>query len=130
MREPIKPYFIPWSHFSNIPQNIKEFGRWIKSFFLRGMYGWAPCDTWSFDTYLAKVMSEGLAYLSTNSRGYPSDYTENEWSEKLSYWSTILYKYQKLNDDEDPSLGHEFEVTKETVSVIKELADNWTKLWD
>ena len=74
-------------------------------------------------------MSEGLAYLSTNSSGYPSDYTENEWSEKLAYWSAVLYKYQK-QDNLNLTIEEESDSDGETVEVIKELADNWTKIWD
>jgi len=47
--------------------------RKIKSFFQRGYRGWADEDTWDFDLYLAKVMSQGLKHLKKHHHGCPSD---------------------------------------------------------
>jgi hypothetical protein len=35
----------------------------IKSFYLRGKYGFSPKDTWDFDNYLATVISQGLKHF-------------------------------------------------------------------
>jgi len=45
-----------WNFISDIPLRVK-------TFIQRGMRGWSDSDTWSFDFYLAKVISEGIEHL-------------------------------------------------------------------
>ena len=47
--------------------------RKIKSFFQRGFRGWADEDTWGFDLYLAKIISQGLKHLKKCQLGCPKD---------------------------------------------------------
>lgn len=53
-------------HAREIPWHIRR----VKYFFVRGWKGWAPMDTWSFDSYLSRVISEGLKHMAENSNGY------------------------------------------------------------
>jgi len=48
----------------------------IKSFFQRGWKGWANEDTWAFDGYLAKVISEGCKHLKIYQQGIPGEIYE------------------------------------------------------
>lgn len=63
---------------------IREFPRRVKWFIQRGRRGWADCDVWNFDTYLARVIGEGAAKLRDISHGHPGELNEFEWSEILS----------------------------------------------
>jgi len=48
-----------WNYVSSIPLEVK-------SFIQRGIRGWSDSDTWNFDYYLAKVISEGVEHLRDN----------------------------------------------------------------
>jgi len=37
--------------------------RKIKWFIQRGKRGWADCDAWDFNTYVAGIIKEGTEYL-------------------------------------------------------------------
>ena len=52
-------YHYFWNYVSGIPG-------YVRRFIQRGRRGWAKCDAWSFDCYLAKVISEGIEYLVTH----------------------------------------------------------------
>ena len=74
---------------------------YIVSFFQRGFRGYADSDTWDFDLYLAKVISQGVKHLKKFEQGCPNDIynkykdrtdlTQKE-KDKLSMkeWHTIL----------------------------------------
>jgi len=55
----------------------------IKWFIQRGKRGWADCDTWNFDTYIAGVIRGGTEYLLKHGHGYPSALTDEKWREIL-----------------------------------------------
>ena len=42
----------------------------------RAYYGWGKADTWDFDIYLAKIISEGITYLKKDKSGIPCDLAE------------------------------------------------------
>lgn len=84
--------------------------RWIrdiKSFIHRGRYGWAPEDTWSLDSYLARVMGSTLLHLGKYSHGYPGNYgnvrdsfddegiaeASKKWSADLERWGQAFRDY-------------------------------------
>ena len=50
--------------------NPKAWYRSIKWFIQRGRRGWADCDAWGFDTYLARVIAEGVERLILVKHGY------------------------------------------------------------
>jgi len=73
----------------------------IKSFIQRGFRGWSNEDTWDFDIYLAKVITEGIKHLKKVHHGCPSDiYEKYRINNKLTQkqkdklakkeWKTIL----------------------------------------
>lgn len=75
----------------------------IKSFFQRGYRGWADEDTWGFDGYLAKVISEGCKHLKEHKHGIPCEYVsfkkdksyeydEKEGEEGERRWNEVLDK--------------------------------------
>ena len=66
----------------NIPFHIRE----IKWFFQRGRRGWADCDVWSTNDYLAKIIPSMLKQLKVTTHGYPG-YGKANTSEK---WDKLL----------------------------------------
>jgi len=67
----------------------------VKFFFQRGKRGWADCDVWSFDSYLAEVISGGLKDLAKYSHSYPGQGEMNTWGK----WKRKLLKMAKAFDD-------------------------------
>jgi len=61
----------------------------IKAFIQRGRRGFAQRDTWGFDSYLAKVISEGIDSLIKELHGHPCDL------KNLKQWKSILKKISK-----------------------------------
>lgn len=61
----------------------RYYAKRVKWFIQRGRRGWADCDTWDLDHYLAVVMAGSLEYLSDFSLGYPPEYTWETWQKEL-----------------------------------------------
>lgn len=61
--------------------------REITWFIQRGRRGWADCDTWSFDSYLCKVISGGTRYLATHVHGCPHELYKDD---NCAKWDKIL----------------------------------------
>jgi len=72
--------------------------RKIKWFIQRGKRGWADCDTWSFHTYVAKIIKEGTEYLLEHQHGYPSGLTDERWREILK---EIVWAFDYLNNEDE-----------------------------
>lgn len=96
----------------------------------RAQKGWSKYDVWDFDCYLAKVISEGLEFLSKNHMSHPYDVTPEEWSEKLAYISKCFKQY--LEEPECPAYEayHRACVTERekgcvSVSAPEELLQAW-----
>lgn len=64
----------------------------------RAERGWCDYDVWDFDTYLAMIIGDGLAYLADAHMSHPWDYTPEEWSEKLLYISKCFKQYTEEPD--------------------------------
>lgn len=56
----------------------------IKWFIQRGMRGYADCDVWDFDEYIARVLVGGLKKLKEDSYSYPASVESPEaWAAAL-----------------------------------------------
>lgn len=71
----------------------------IRQFYERGRYGFAEEDTWSFDSYLAKVISGGVDEIKHRNFGQPDELTPGEWYEILNSISQSFKKYNFNRDD-------------------------------
>jgi hypothetical protein len=92
--------------FKNITEKIKDIYYWfyrtwkykvsnihreIYWFFQRGKRGYADCDIWSFDHYLARVISGGLRKLAKNNHGCPQEFfDENKREDECVKWRIFL----------------------------------------
>jgi hypothetical protein len=74
-----------WFPLSDIPRNIK-------SFFQRGIRGYADSDVWSMHYYLSKVILNMLIDLKKNKHGYPAtwDHDKKKWDYNEKRWDNIL----------------------------------------
>lgn len=57
--------------------------REVKWFLQRGRRGWADRDVWGLDGYLARVISESVAYLEKTTIGYPTPKAEWPWPDEV-----------------------------------------------
>lgn len=70
---------------------VEDAIRYIKRFFQRGKNGWAVCDTWGLDFYIAKVISESLQHLLDNGN--------SAWTKKdLKALKEIVYTFKTAKD--------------------------------
>lgn len=86
-------YVIPRILFTEIPYTIKKYWQ-------RGKNGWAISDTWSFDYFLAKTISEGTAYLANHHIGHPTEVKDQEWKDILLEISYTFSTAKKILDNE------------------------------
>lgn len=96
----------------------------------RAERGWSDYDAWDFDTYLAMVIGDGLAYLADAHMSHPWDYTPEEWSEKLLYISKCFKQYTEDPDCSAYEAYHnacltERENGKVTVFGNEDLLEAW-----
>ncbi len=126
-RKLITPGFYSWRYawWKNIPL----LGQWLKAIIIRGLYGWSYQDIWSFDNYLAKVMSEGLSNLDEISHGYPDGITPDEWHNKLTKWAQTLNDYH--NDIyEFADYEKDCQFYENVKKTIAEMSVYFGNLWD
>lgn len=82
-----------WNHISDLKWQIPNACGRMKR-------GWGHADTWGFDVYLAKVISEGLKHLKKHKHGYPVilptiiegkvDYSKVDEEANIKLWDEIL----------------------------------------
>jgi len=114
-----------WNWASEIPGFVRRFWQ-------RGARGYADCDVWNFDGYLANIIYHGLLKLRKDKMGYPStpDPITGEWSFDEKRWNDVLGRmiagwelaYKCTNGDlEHP--GEMTEVKKAELEAI--MQKNW-----
>jgi hypothetical protein len=70
----------------------------LKWLYQRATSGYADCDIWSFDNYLARVISGGLRRLAITTHGSPGHMTYLEWQTKLRTMAHCFALYNRLDD--------------------------------
>jgi hypothetical protein len=85
--------------------NIKYLIKDVKHFFQRGWRGYADCDVWSFDNYIAKVFIGGLKQLNTDS--CPINLTSKKWKEIVKKIRNNFIEMEKF---------HGYKVTEKEMS--------------
>jgi len=103
-KHPVKIYFRNLKY--RICNFIEDIPFYIKRFYQRGKRGWAESDTWNFDYYLSKVISEGVKHLQKTVHGCPTNLTFKEWKQILS------------------KISYTFEITKKVSNGEREYIDN------
>ena len=77
--------WIPYRAWRHPVKATRDWYRFMRSRRLRAKRGWAPCDTWSMDTWFLQVIPEMLHHLANHSHTYPPDFDDFE------RWSTWLH---------------------------------------
>jgi hypothetical protein len=87
MTNPLKKYgLFGWNYCYLLmhPWKIAEEAYYhIKWFIQRGYRGYADCDVWSLDSYLAGWMPAALLKLQMNKLGHPCGMTRRGWDTRL-----------------------------------------------
>lgn len=97
----------------------------IKWFIQRGKRGFADCDTWDFDIYLAKVIKEGVSQLKEEKYGLPCDLEEDEWNKILD---SIIYTFTEEENILDKNPYDNFDERKEKGWRL--FREHFHSLWD
>ena len=97
----------------------------IKWFYQRGRRGFSDRDVWSFDYYLADVISKGCRQLFEISHGYPFDLTEEKWKAILDTLSNEFADYVKMKDNADSK-----EFNKKMTTLFALFRKHFSHLWD
>ena len=92
--------YYPWKYIRNLPKNIESVIRRFKWAYQRITKGYANCDLWNLDHYLAKLIASAVRELAETGMGFPGDEefpTEESWEE---YLKTIADFFEMYLDDE------------------------------
>lgn len=110
---------------------ISMIPRRIKWFFQRGWRGYSDFDVWSFDYYLANIISKGCKQLAKEAHGYPCESSIDEWNKTLLLLSKEFEEYNKIMELEegyDKFSREEYE--KKVNDMFELLKKNFGNLWD
>ena len=112
-------YSYNWKYpFCSIKMLIRDIKLDIKSFFQRGIRGYADSDVWGLYDYLLDIFIGSLTHLKENLHGYPGDLTEEKWNEILQKMIDGFKRVKYLESDEW------FEI--EDIDK-KDFTENWKK---
>jgi hypothetical protein len=123
--------------FRHIYHHIRGLFMEVKWFIQRGKRGYADCDIWGFDTYLAKVISGGCTQLKNIRQSAPTRLSRHlpvgKWDIAAKRWERILEKISRgftlLNMWEDngriPTDAEKREIAKGWFLFKKYFSDLW-----
>jgi hypothetical protein len=118
-------------------RHIRNMFMEVKWFIQRGKRGYADCDIWGFDTYLARVISEGCKQLKDSAHSAPTRLSGHLAATQsdiaIKRWSRILEKISRgfilLNMWEDngrmPTDAEKREIAKGWFLFKKYFSDLW-----
>lgn len=126
--------------------------REIKYFWQRGRRGWADKDCWSFDSYIAGMISGGIRTLKKSHHGCPSEiFDESRKNNECWRWEEILEEIaqgfdacQKILDmdyfftEENEDGMYEHKIDKERMEQLTKkynrgmelFSEHFMNLWD
>jgi len=121
-------YYILYRFFNNelfmIPKRIKWFCQ-------RGWRGYSDCDVWSFDGYLAEIISKGCIHLSKTTHSYPCESSPEEWDKTLKEIAKDFEDYNKIMEHDegyDKLTREEYDIKVGKMFAL--LRTNFGNLWD
>ena len=130
-----------WRYYVRHPwQIIEDIYVWLKSFYQRGMRGYADYDIWNMDTYLAEILAPMFRKLEKEHYGYPGEsrgIPDEEWTEILGIIAKGFEEYLSLDDlqlmdtfnKEKAQLDFEHKMSRVNIS-LQLLSRYYTELWD
>src|ERR1700678_910209 len=93
----------------------------------RAKRGWADRDTWSLDSYIAKVISEMLVYLADHTHSYPGG--GSEWPTPED-WDTHLRDLARRMTAWSGDDWCDDDAYATTKAAMAEFAENFGHYWD
>lgn len=118
-----------WKRIYGITGNLKQIPCMFKWAYQRVMRGYADCDVWSFDCFLAKIIPAGLRQLAEG-HSHPLEFkTHEEWSKWLIETAELFENAY----DAGPFVfvGEEFEEHERIIkTAFNRLKEYFGDLWD
>lgn len=72
-----------WRDWVNPFRCLKNWYDKVRWTYQRASRGYADCDIWSLDSYLAEWLLDALRDISELTPGYPADMTMDQWEKEL-----------------------------------------------
>ena len=93
--------YMPLTHISNWPRNIRLFFRQFKWAYQRATRGCCDCDVWDLDSYFLDLFHDTLLHLANTTHGYPGTKefsTPESWDRCLRELAQKFYQANEYND--------------------------------
>jgi hypothetical protein len=100
----------------------------IKWFIQRGYRGYADCDVWSLEWYLAGWMPEALDRLASIKHGHPFGMTEKGWNTRLKI---MRDGFSAVREMEGIPLTKDYKkLNRRVIKGLRLFAEHYLSLWD
>jgi hypothetical protein len=99
-----------------------------KWFIQRGYRGYADCDAWSLDYYLAGWMPAAIKYLEENKHGTPIGMTPKGWATRLRIMREGFEAVKEM--DEIPNRNRYRQLKRKMDKGLRLFAGHFLCLWD
>lgn len=101
-----------------------------KWFMQRGWRGYADCDVWSLDYYLAGWMPGALAKLRTNKLGHPMGMTSKGWQTRLKHMESAFLEAKKISDMDYTTPKEMRAAERRMQRGLSVFTEHFLSLWD
>lgn len=120
-----KSYYLlhPWE----IAGEIYRHYRW---FIQRGSRGWADCDVWSLDNYLAGWVPDALDRLLANKLGHPIGMTRKGWDTRLKRMKEGFVEANKIGEFEYTGVKECKAAQRRMKRGLYVFVEHFLNLWD
>lgn len=114
-----------WKRFHGFIGNLKRIPRMLKWAYQRVMRGYADCDVWNFDGFLAAVIPAGLRELA-ELHSYPFSFdSHKEWSKWLIETAEL---FEEVYNEDFIITGEEYQ--QKINKALDRLKEQFGNLWD
>lgn len=117
-----------WARFHGIVGNIKRIPRMFKWAYQRVIRGYADCDVWDFDCFLANIIPAALRQLAEG-YSYPHEFnTPEEWSKWLIETAEL---FEQAYEGDFLCIKEEWEERQQKLNIaFDRLKEYFGNLWD
>lgn len=109
---------------------IKESYYHTKWFVQRGWRGWADCDAWSIDYYLAEWLPCALDRLISNKIGHPVGMTQRGWATRLKRMKRGFITARKISDFDYKTPRAAMAAHRQMKRDLGVFVEHFLSLWD
>ena len=112
----------------------REYYREIKMYWDRARRGWSEPDTWSADSYLARMLADMLEYLQDDCHSYPSHLEYEDWLDILAVMHYGFDRYANRwdiwEDTVERTIAKEREIFTDLEVSLELFKEHFMSLWD